>query len=427
VAVAGGNPLPVPEPTQPVWQPAPPAEPDVVTAATPVVPVQVSQPRDGISPVIPLGDAPAEAVTRPLAVVESHPIEEDDETTMANGSFLGLPPAELAPKVTEQVPTVTATTQAPVKAGAAIDARTGATGPESSHTIVTASNKAGKGDKSAKADKASKTAGTGKAAGAGVGGNAADGKSDVTRKRLPGPAQWAIEIAVWVVAALILSTLLRLFVVQLFLVPSESMYNTLQDNDRIAVLKFQHFQRGDIVVFADPGDWLPAPAAPIGTAHRILEKIGLLASTDQQYLVKRVIGLPGDHVTCCTDGKLSINGVTIDESSYLMGSSGPASDFSFDVTVPVGRVFVLGDNREHSSDSRYHLCQNNTQGFGMDAFVPITNIVGPVKAVVLPFNRIGSRPTPTSVFASVPSGTDPPPTVAKVQVGNDGPGGPCNS
>jgi len=291
-------------------------------------------------------------------------------------------------------------------------------------TAPAKSGRAGRGKKAGKGDQAAKA---GKATGTGTGDTVMGGKTDATRKKLPGSAQWAIEISIWVVAALIFSTLLRLFVVQLFVVPSQSMYNTLQDHDRIAVLKFQHFQRGDIVVFVDPGGWVTTPPAPIGTVHRVLEKIGLLASTDQQYVVKRVIGLPGDEVRCCTDGKLTVNGVTIDESSYLMNPAAPASDFSFDVIVPVGRVFVLGDNREGSADSRWHLCQANHTADGYGGFVPIQNIVGPVKAVAFPFSRIGSRPTPTSVFASVPAGTDPPPTVGKVQVGSGGPSGPCQN
>ena len=246
--------------------------------------------------------------------------------------------------------------------------------------------------------------------------------------RLPGPAQWAIEIAVWVVAALILSTLIRLFVVQLFVVPSGSMENTLMTSDRIAALKYAQFQRGDIVVFSDPGGWLAGEPVPqISSVHRFFEKIGLLASTDQQYLVKRVIGLPGDRVQCCSNGHLTVNGVPIDESSYLKDPTAPASAFLFDVTVPAGRIFVLGDNRNSSADSRWHLCEANDAGLGMNGFVPISDVVGPVRAVVLPFGRTGHRATPTSVFAQVPAATDPPPTVAKVSVSAGGPNGACHS
>ena len=237
------------------------------------------------------------------------------------------------------------------------------------------------------------------------------------RRRLPEPLMWVIDIAVWVVAAIVLSTLLRLFVFQMFLVPSSSMENTLQDNDRIAALKVAHFQRGDIVVFADPGGWLSQPAQQIGAVHRFLEKIGILANTDQQYLVKRAIGLPGDHVTCCTaNGRISVNGTELDESLYLKDPSRPSSAIQFDVVVPAGRIFVMGDNRYDSADSRYHLCELSDAGLGMNAFVPITDIVGPVRAVILPFGRTGHRALPTSVFKDVPAPSGVPPAVASVSV-----------
>ena len=229
--------------------------------------------------------------------------------------------------------------------------------------------------------------------------------------RLPEPLLWVIEIAVWVVAAIILSTLLRLFVFQMFLVPSSSMEDTLQKNDRIAALKIPHYQRGDIIVFSDPGNWLNAPAEPVSKVHHFFEMIGLLASTDQQYLVKRVIGLPGDDVKCCSaDGRLTVNGVELDESSYLKEPGKPASGIEFEVVVPAGHVFVMGDNRYDSADSRYHLCQVTPQGLGMNGFVPEENIVGPVRAVILPFARTGRRPVPNSVFDPVPSPQNAPPS-----------------
>jgi len=246
------------------------------------------------------------------------------------------------------------------------------------------------------------------------------------RSKLPEPVLWVVEIAVWVVAALIVSTLLRILVVQLFVVPSSSMENTLQQNDRIAALKYAHFQRGDIVVFVDPGHWLTEPPPQISPIHRFFEKIGILASTDQQYLVKRVIGLPGDTVQCCSDGKLTINGVPIDESTYLKQPTDPASAFQFSVTVPAGRIFVMGDNRNNSADSRYHLCADDPAGFGMGAFVPEDKVIGPVRAVVLPFDRLGHRATPKSLFANVPAASGSPPAVASVTV-TGGPYGSCQS
>ena len=246
------------------------------------------------------------------------------------------------------------------------------------------------------------------------------------RRKLPEPALWAIEVSVWVAAALIVSTLLRLLVVQLFVVPSSSMENTLLENDRIAALKYTHFQRGDIVVFEDPGTWLTEPPPPISPVHRFFEKIGILASTDQQYLVKRVVGLPGDTVECCTAaGTLTVNGVAIDETPYLKQPDQPASAFPFSVTVPAGRIFVLGDNRNNSADSRYHLCQEDAAGLGMGAFVPESNVIGPVRAVVLPFNHIGHK-TPLSSFQNVPAPSGSPPPVGAISV-TGGPYGSCHS
>jgi signal peptidase I len=236
-------------------------------------------------------------------------------------------------------------------------------------------------------------------------------------KRMNELARWVVEIVIWVVAALVLSTLLRLLVFQMFIVPSESMEDTLMVGDRIAALKHADVQRGDIVVFEDPGNWVTDPGEPVGPVHEFFEKIGVLASTDQQYLVKRVIGLPGDHVQCCsTMGRLLVNGVEIDESSYLKEPMRAASGIVFDVTVPAGRYFVLGDNRYDSADSRYHLCQQTAMGLGMNGFVPEANVIGPVRAVVLPFSRIGHRGVPTEVFQNVPAPQNAPPEVPSVMV-----------
>ena len=246
----------------------------------------------------------------------------------------------------------------------------------------------------------------------------ADGTApEKKRKGLSEPALWAVEITAWVAAAIVLSTLLRLFVFQMFLVPSDSMDDTLQDGDRIAALKLADFQRGDIVVFSDPGGWLSTPAKPVSAFRRFFENIGVLASTDEQYLVKRVIGLPGDHVQCCSAaGRLIVNGVELDEGAYLKEPSRPASGITFDIVVPAGRVFVMGDNRYHSADSRFHLCQMTADGLGMNAFVPEENIVGPVRAIVLPFKRTGHRPVPVEVFGPVPAPSGDPPATPSINV-----------
>jgi len=238
-----------------------------------------------------------------------------------------------------------------------------------------------------------------------------------TNDRMKEAKRWAIELVIWIVGSLILTSLLRLLVFQMFLVPSGSMEETLQVGDRIAALKVTTFQRGDIIVFSDPAHWLATPNQPVNPVRKFFEVIGLFASSDQQYLVKRAIGLPGDHVQCCNaEGQLLVNGVALDESRYLRDPDKAASGVIFDIIVPAGRVFVMGDNRYNSADSRFHLCQNSPDGLGMPAFVPLENIVGPVRAVVMPFGRTGHRALPIDIFGDVPDPTSPAPDLAVISV-----------
>ena len=164
-------------------------------------------------------------------------------------------------------------------------------------------------------------------------------------------------------AALILSLLIKTFLLRSFFIPSGSMLETLQINDRIFVNELVPnviaVERGDVVVFKDPGGWLGA--APADTDKPVIEQgvdfflsaFGLIAPDSSQHLVKRVIGKPGDRVVCCSpSGKIMINGVPITEP-YVSPGSNP-SDKNFDVTVPEDSYWVMGDNRSNSEDSRYH-------------------------------------------------------------------------
>lgn len=223
------------------------------------------------------------------------------------------------------------------------------------------------------------------------------------------------------VGAVIIATLIRAFVGQLFLIPSGSMENTLQVDDRVAVSKFGGFHRGDVVVFEDPGAWLtPGPAPERGFTQQALEFIGVLPNSETKYLIKRVIGMPGDNV-CTRDGQIEVNGHRLDESAYLYSADGvmvAPSELAFNVTVPAGHVFLLGDHRNNSNDSRYKLA------FGTDdpahsPFVSEGNVEGAAVAIVSPWSRLATFTRPT-VFDAVPEPASPAPEVGIIGPGGEG-------
>ncbi|WP_295119461.1 signal peptidase I [uncultured Leifsonia sp.] len=189
------------------------------------------------------------------------------------------------------------------------------------------------------------------------------------------------DVVIIFVVAVLVSFLIKTFVARSFYIPSGSMENTLQINDRIIVNELQPkvfpLQRGDVVVFKDPGGWLPPAAPSTGNPIQkgigaVLDFVGLGASDSDQHLVKRLIGLPGDHVTCCNAlGQMSVNGVPLKEPYVLLPPGQQAvSGKPFDVTVPAGKIWVMGDNRYNSADSRYHM-DDPTKGF-----VPLSDVVG---------------------------------------------------
>jgi signal peptidase I len=207
-----------------------------------------------------------------------------------------------------------------------------------------------------------------------------------------GAGRWFRETAIIVVSALVLSALVRAFLVQAFYVPSASMEDTLLISDRIIASKItttmSGVSRGEVVVFKDPGGWLPEPPAPPGgvrgAVRTALTFVGLLPSDSGQDLVKRVIGVGGDRVACCdASGRIVLNDVPLDES-YIIG---PTNQVQFDIVVPDGAVFVMGDNRGDSRDSRYHLETDSGS-------VPDADVVGRVALIVWPFNRFGTVPIP---------------------------------
>lgn len=230
------------------------------------------------------------------------------------------------------------------------------------------------------------------------------------------------ELLVVVVGAVIVASLLRGFVGQMFIIPSGSMETTLQIGDRVAVEKLSTVKRGHVVVFEDPGGWLSGePAEERGRVGKALEFIGVLPDTGTGHLIKRVIGLPGDEIECCDDeGRLLVNGQPLQEEEYLFSDGGQTVDPSlieFDVVVPEGRMFVLGDHRDASRDSRCHLHDPGQGQEGMNAFVPLDLVVGHSMAVVWPFGHAHLLPIPET-YETIPPGKAPV-GEAKIEAGED--------
>ena len=214
---------------------------------------------------------------------------------------------------------------------------------------------------------------------------------------------WLREAAIIVVSALVLSVVIKTFLVQSFFIPTGSMESTLEVDDRVLVSKLApgplDVHRGDIVVFKDPGGWLepsePGPGGWRGAVDEALTFIGLLPQDAGEHLIKRVIGLPGDTVECCDDrGRVLVNGVPLNEP-YLNPGSRP-SEIEFEVVVPADSLWVMGDNRQNSRDSRYH------QGDPGGGAVPMDNVVGVTFLTLWPFDRFTVLRNPGETFADVP-------------------------
>ncbi len=205
-----------------------------------------------------------------------------------------------------------------------------------------------------------------------------------------------------VVIALGLSLVVKTFLVQAFFIPSESMENTLRIGDRVVVSKLTpgpfSLRRGDVVVFTDPDQWLQAsaPVTEPGPVRKGLRFVGLLPDDSSNHLIKRLIGLPGDRVRCCSsDGRITVNDVPLDETYLFPGNK--ASDTEFDITVPPGRIWVMGDHREASADSRFH----DEGSGGRVGSVPISLVTGKAFALVWPFNHADWLGRPERTFGPV--------------------------
>ncbi|GAA1772812.1 hypothetical protein GCM10009795_018700 [Nocardioides hankookensis] len=224
-----------------------------------------------------------------------------------------------------------------------------------------------------------------------------------------------IETLLLVVIALVVAVVLKTFFVQAFYIPSPSMVPGLVKDDRILVEKPSYWagepQRGDVVVFEDPGHWLPdEDSGPVGPVATLLSKIGLYPTGG--HLVKRVIGVGGDTIVCCDDqGRISVNGQPLDEDDYVnepetspcRGPRGPGGDCSWTAgPVPDGDLFVMGDNRYDSDDSSAHMCSpDDTACVPGQEFFSQDLVVGKVFAVMLPRDHATWLHRPDT-FADVP-------------------------
>jgi signal peptidase I len=213
-------------------------------------------------------------------------------------------------------------------------------------------------------------------------GTAASGKPAPRKRRRHG---FLIEFVVLLAVALALSLVVETWVVQAFYIPSGSMQNTLEIGDRILVNKlvyhFRGIARGDIVVFNGAGSWNPAAPPPSSDPLvRFFDDIKGLAggSESGDVYVKRVIGLPGDHVVCCNaQGRITVNGVALHERSYLYPGNAPSLQ-RFNITVPPGRLWVMGDHRSISYDSRGHM---GDPGGGT---IPENEVIGRAFVIIWP-------------------------------------------
>ena len=234
----------------------------------------------------------------------------------------------------------------------------------------------------------------------------------VKRRRRRGAVK---EIPLLVGVAVLIALVLKTFLVQAFVIPSGSMEQTIRIGDRVLVDKFTPWfgsepQRGDVVVFKDPGGWLQDEQTTTKKDDPIVVKqvkegltfIGLLPSDNEKDLIKRVVGVGGDRVKCCdTQGRVTVNGVPLSETDYLYPGNAPSTQ-QFDITVPQGRLWVMGDHRANSADSRSH--QDTDYG----GTVSLDSVVGRAMVIAWPFGHwttLNEPKTYSSVADSAPGTT----------------------
>lgn len=211
------------------------------------------------------------------------------------------------------------------------------------------------------------------------------------------PRSFWKELPILIGIALVLALLIKTFLVQAFSIPSDSMQNTLQQGDRVLVDKLTPWfgsepERGEVVVFHDPDSWLAGePTATPNAAQKVLSWIGLMPSAEEKDLIKRVIGVGGDTVECKNSGPLLVNGKALNEPYVYPGNTPCTVDDQggqFKVKVPKGFIWVMGDHRQNSRDSRYN------QGDKNHGMVPVDKVVGRAVVKAWPINRWGTLPVP---------------------------------
>jgi len=248
----------------------------------------------------------------------------------------------------------------------------------------------------------------------------------VKRKRRRSLAK---EVPLLVMVALLIALVLKTFLLQAFVIPSGSMEQTIKIGDRVLVDKLTPWfgsepKRGDVVVFKDPGGWLPPEEKKkpdpvvLKQVKEFFTFIGLLPSSNEQDLIKRVIGVGGDTVQCCDpQGRILVNGVPLTEPYLFAGN--PPSMMKFTVHVPKGRLWVMGDHRSDSADSRYH---TDKPGGGT---IPLSLVVGRAFVIAWPVGHWQRLPEPET-YASVPkptaAGTSALGTRTTVETANNGQG-----
>ncbi|MFJ4780501.1 signal peptidase I [Streptomyces sp. NPDC088762] len=220
-----------------------------------------------------------------------------------------------------------------------------------------------------------------------------EAEEDDGTKARPHRSFWK-ELPLLIGIALLLALLIKTFLVQAFSIPSDSMQDTLQRGDRVLVDKLTPWfgsepERGEVVVFHDPANWLAGEPTPEPNfMQTVLSKIGLMPDAAEKDLIKRTIAIGGDTVECKKGGPVVVNGKALDEP-YIFPGNTPCDDAPFGpITVPKGKIWVMGDHRQNSQDSRYHM-QDSTQGF-----VPVDDVVGRAVVVAWPITRWATLPIP---------------------------------